>query len=419
MTWLLLAVFFIGYIFIIIEHNVKIDKAASALITGVLCWVVYSFSTTDQHLVSHELLEHISEIAGIVFFLIGAMTIVELIDLYDGFQIIIDKITTNNKRKLLYIVTLLSFFLSALLDNLTTAIVMSSLVIKILDNKQDRMLMIGMIVIAANSGGAWSPIGDVTTTMLWIGNQITTLGIIKTIFLPALVSVLIPMFLISWKLKGQFEKKSAIPNRNISDTERSVIFFTGLGMLIFVPVFKTITHLPPFMGMMLAVGVLWIVSETLHKRNLANAENKSSIFSALERVDMPSILFFMGILIAVSSLQSAHILNDLATFLNEQVGNDKIIVTGIGLFSAIFDNVPLVAAIQGMYDLQQYPSGDFFWNYLAYCAGTGGSILIIGSAAGVAAMGMENISFFWYLKNISLAALLGFLGGAFVTILLA
>lgn len=418
MTWVLISLFIVGYFFIVIEHSIKLDKAATALITGALCWTTYALFKHDSIEVNHQLYEHVGDIAGILFFLIGAMTIVELIDIHEGFQIIIDKITTTNKRTFLLIVTILAFLLSAILDNLTTAIVMSTLITKILSDRKDRLISIGMVVIAANAGGAWSPIGDVTTTMLWIGNQITAWSIIKTIFIPSLISCLVPLIFLSYKLKGNF-----IPIKNeyigsVTTKERTIIFNSGISLLIFVPIFKAITHLPPFMGMLLAVGIVWLISETLHKKKTDSTNSPSTIFSALERIDMPSILFFLGILISVSALQSASILKDIAVFLSSKVNNDIVIVTGTGLLSAIFDNVPLVAAFQGMYSLEQYPTGHFFWNYLAFCSGTGGSILIIGSAAGVAAMGIEKIEFFWYLKNISLAALLGYIAGAATCVLI-
>lgn len=419
MTILLLALFFIGYIFIVLEHQIRLDKAATALITGVLCWLVYTLQASDHEVVNHQLYEQIGEVAGILFFLIGAMTIVELIDLYDGFQLIVDRIQTTNKRRLLLIITLLSFLLSALLDNLTTAIVMTSLVVKILTDRQDRLIMIGMIVIASNAGGAWSPIGDVTTTMLWIGHQVSTFGIMKSLLLPSLVATAVPMGLLMLKLKGNFTAVTLTPNSSVSNWERSVIFYSGIALLIFVPIFKTTTHLPPFMGMMLAVGILWLITEIVQHRAHSDSSKPNSIFSALERIDMPSILFFLGILLSVGALQASGLLGDMAVYLSSTVQNDLAILTGIGLLSSIFDNVPLVAAIQGMYSLQDYPSGDFFWNFLAFSAGTGGSLLIIGSAAGVAAMGIEKIPFFWYVKHISLAALLGFAAGALTCVLLA
>lgn len=416
MTWLLLSIFILGYVFIIFEHSIKLDKAASALLTGVCCWMVYMLQLNDIEIVNHQLTEHIGNISGILFFLIGAMTIVELIDLHEGFQVIINGIKTTNKRTFLVIVTILSFFLSAILDNLTTAIVMCTLVTKILNEPRDKYITIGMIIIAANAGGAWSPIGDVTTTMLWIGNQITADGIIRNIFLPSITAAFIPLLYLLFKMKGTFVPVPVVASVDISQKERKLIFYAGISLLIFVPIFKTVTHLPPFMGMMLAVGIVWYISETLHKKKPTIDHSRPSIFDALERVDLPSILFFLGILLAVSALQSATLLQQLATFLRAHIHNDVLIVSSIGLLSAIFDNVPLVAAIQGMFTLEQYPTGDFFWNFLAYCAGTGGSILIIGSAAGVAAMGIEKITFFWFFKNISLAALLGYIGGALVAI---
>ncbi|GBL35628.1 Na(+)/H(+) antiporter NhaD [Filimonas sp.] len=347
------------------------------------------------------------------------MTIVELIDLYDGFQLIIDKIRTTNKRKLLIIVTILSFFLSAVLDNLTTAIVMASLVRKILSEKEDRLIFIGMIVIAANAGGSWSPIGDVTTTMLWIGNQITPLGIVKSIFIPSLVATLIPLMMLIFRLKGAFIPLVRESESGTRRSDQSIILYTGLILLLFVPLFKMLTHLPPFMGMMLAVGILWLLSETLQKRQTEESNPNNSIFTALERIDMPSILFFMGILLAVSALQSFGLLETAAVFLSNKLHNDTLLVSGIGLLSAVFDNVPLVAAVQGMFQLSQYATDHFFWRFLAFCSGTGGSILIIGSAAGVAVMGIEQIDFFWYLRKISPAALLGYLAGALTCVLLS
>lgn len=412
----ILITFFIGYLFIIVEHKIKLDKAATALLMGVCCWVVYALNSGNTHLVNHQLSEHIGDISGILFFLIGAMTIVELIDLHEGFQIIVDAIKTTNKRTFLVIISFVAFFLSAILDNLTTAIVMCTLVTKILSDPRDKFINIGMIVIAANAGGAFSPIGDVTTTMLWIGNQITAGGIIQKILLPSIVSALVPLVFFMFKIKGNFVPKNNPEGKEVNIKERNIIFFSGIALLIFVPIFKTFTHLPPYMGMMFSVGVVWLISETLHKKNQSTFDSQPSIFKALEKVDLPSILFFFGILLAVGALQSTSILEQMASILLREVPNENMMVASIGFLSAIFDNVPLVAAIQGMFSLEQYPTGHFFWNFLAYCAGTGGSILIIGSAAGVAAMGIENISFFWYLKNISIAALLGYIAGAIVAV---
>jgi Na+/H+ antiporter NhaD/arsenite permease-like protein len=418
MGWILIAIFIIGYCFIAIEQKIKLDKAATALITGVVCWVVYILSENDKSVVNTNLYNHIGEIAGILFFLIGAMTIVELIDLYNGFQLIIQQIQTKKKRTFLIIITLLAFILSAILDNLTTAIIMSSLVVKMIPDRHDRLVCIGMIVIAANAGGAWSPIGDVTTTMLWIGHQITTTGLIKSVFIPSLIATIIPLCILMKNMEGSFEKAIIIPLNYDTKNNQKIILFSGIGLLLFVPIFKTMTHLPPFMGMLLAVGIVWLISEIIHKKRQHVDEQKNSIFSALEKIDMPSLLFFLGILLAVAALDSFGILKQIAMQLNTAIPNNDIMLVGIGLLSAILDNVPLVAAMQGMYSLSRFPEGSFFWNLLAYCAGTGGSILIIGSAAGVAAMGIEQISFFWYLKKISLAALIGYLAGAGVCIIM-
>lgn len=413
MYLLLIGIFIVGYSAIIFEHNIKLDKAASALLTGVLCWVVLVLGQNElelEHLDS-ELYNHFAEISGILFFLIGAMTIVELIDLYDGFQIIIDRIKTTSKRKLFYIIAILSFGFSAVFDNLTTSIVMASLIGKILEDQKDRWMFAGMVVISANAGGAWSPIGDVTTTMLWIGKQITTGNLVLEIFLPSLVCMLVPMFLLSPSLKGSFKKKEGISQSPTQEKNSRIILYSGIGLLLFVPIFKTVTHLPPFMGMMLSVGILWAISATLEKKAEKKDLKVHSIFDALEKIDLPSILFFAGILLAVSALQTKGILADLAHLFDTTLKNDNLIVTVIGIISAIFDNVPLVAALQGMYE---YPTDHHFWLYLAYCAGTGGSLLIIGSAAGVAIMGIEKINFFWYVKKISWVALIGFLSGSAV-----
>ena len=418
MEILLILTFVGGYLLITLEHKIALDKAASALLMGVMCWVVLALSARDAEAITTQLTEHMGGISEILFFLLGAMTIVEMIDLHGGFRVVTERIRTTDKRKLFVILGLISFFLSAVLDNLTTAIVMASLSGKILDNRQDRLLTAGLIVISANAGGAWSPIGDVTTTMLWIGNQVTSTNLIKTVFLPSLACLLVPMLLLARHIKGHIEAIDTEPQRNIGTRERNILFVSGIGLLLFVPVFKTLTHLPPFMGIMFAVGVLWIVTEILHKSKLHDERKGFTVIHALQRIDTPSILFFLGILLAVAALETYGTLHHLAQMLQHSVGNNMIVVTLIGLFSAVFDNVPLVAAVQGMYSLEQFPTDHTFWHYLAYCAGTGGSILIIGSAAGVTIMGIEKIEFFWYLKKISFAALAGFLAGAGVYLLL-
>ncbi|RYF79304.1 MAG: sodium:proton antiporter, partial [Chitinophagaceae bacterium] len=337
-------VFVAGYAAIAFEHPLQLNKAASALITGVLCWTIYMLQSDTTHTVTEELLHHLGEIASILFFLLGAMTIVELIDSHNGFDIITQKIKTTNKATLLVIIVTLTFFLSALLDNLTTAIVMTSLCTKILAEKEDKLWFAGMTVIAANAGGAWSPLGDVTTTMLWIGGQITALNIMKQLILPSLAACIIPAAIVAYKFRGK--KVAAIPPSTCTAQEQRegrIILFAGVGFLIFVPIFKTVTHLPPFMGMLLALGCMWVITTIIHKgKDLDHAE-PLSVARALQKVDTPSILFFLGILLAVSALQSVGLLGELATFLSSTFKNDYLIGTALGLLSALVDNVPLVA----------------------------------------------------------------------------
>jgi Na+/H+ antiporter NhaD/arsenite permease-like protein len=412
MTALIIAIFVLGYIAIAFEHTIKINKAASALITGILCWTVYMFSGAAKEVVNEQLLEHLGDIASILFFLLGAMVIVELIGAHDGFSIITNRIKTNKKSKLLIIVTIITFFLSAVLDNLTTTIVMVSLIRKILAEKEDRWYFAGMIIIAANAGGAWSPMGDVTTTMLWIGGQISASNIILKLLLPSIVCCLLPMIILWLKFKkSTFEMPENMKESEIPEREQNIVFFVGVTGLLFVPVFKTVTHLPPFMGMMLALGVIWTVISLMHRTKEKEVRKNFSVDTALQKADSPSIMFFLGILLAVAALQSVGILTDLSVFLSANLKSDTAIGVVLGLLSAIIDNVPLVAAAIGMYDMSTYPMDHYFWELLAFTTGTGGSAIIIGSAAGVAAMGIEKISFFWYLKKISWLALLGFLAG--------
>lgn len=419
MEGLLIVVFVLGYLAITLEHSFKIDKAAIAMITGVLCWTIYIVPNGDFHHVVHQLEAHLGEISGILFFLLGAMTIVELIDAHDGFEILTERIQTTDKRKLLWIICFVTFFLSALLDNLTTAIVMVSLVRKLIADREDRLFFAGLIVVAANAGGAWSPLGDVTTTMLWIGGQITALNIVMMLILPSLVCLIAPLLLLSRRLKGNIEAPAKEKgNRNVSPPgERNTVFAIGVGALLFVPVFKTLTHLPPFMGMLLALGVMWVITEMIHRGKDEAEKGTRSVLHALRKIDTPSILFFLGILMAVSALQSTGLLTAAAGWLDRSIGNLTLTGLIIGFLSAVVDNVPLVAAAQGMYTLEQYPTDHYFWELLAYCTGTGGSALIIGSAAGVAAMGIENIRFGWYLRRITLWAVIGYLSGAVVYVL--
>ncbi len=420
MITIIVIIFILGYTGIAFEHKIKLNKAATALITGVLCWVIYIVFAPDKHLINEQLTEHLGELSGILFFLLGAMTIVELIDAHEGFNIITEKITQTNKKTLIWIICFLTFFLSAILDNLTTTIVMVSLLRKLIKDENDRLFFVGMVVIAANAGGAWSPIGDVTTTMLWIGGQITTANIIIKLILPSLFCLVIPLIFVTIKLKGNVERSS---NENISPAStlpkkhQKIVLFSGIIILIMVPVFKTLTHLPPYMGMLLGLGLLWIVTEIIHGNKDEEDKQTFSVVHALRKIDTPSILFFLGILVSIAALQSTGILVNVAKYMTNTIGNDSIIVMSIGLLSSVVDNVPLVAAAQGMYDLSQYPTDHYFWEFLAYCTGTGGSALIIGSAAGVAAMGMVKINFFWYIKKISWLALIGFFAGAAVYVI--
>lgn len=411
-TVVTIIVFVIGYIAIAFEHSIRLNKAASALITGVLCWMFYFLQRSSPGSANELLLHHLSDIASIVFFLLGAMTIVELIDSHNGFDLITRKITTTKKSRLLITITIITFFLSALLDNLTTAIVMTSLSAKLLPEKQDRFWFAGMIVIAANAGGAWSPLGDVSTTMLWIGGQITAINIMFKLVLPSLVVCIIPAFIMARKFKNErFTKIDGISCTPEEQKVGRIVLFCGVGLLLFVPAFKTLTHLPPFMGMLMALGLMWLITTFLYKDKPREYLERFTVTRALQKIDTPSILFFLGILMAVTAIQSMGILDNLATILNSTLRNDYLIGIVLGLLSAVVDNVPLVAASQGMYDLQTYPPDHNFWEFLALTTGTGGSAIIIGSAAGVAVMGIEQIDFMWYLKHISWLALLGFAGG--------
>lgn len=413
MEMLLVAVFVIGYLGIVLEHTISIDKSSSALLTGALCWTLVTFMLHDSAHVNEELYHHTSEIASILFFLMGAMTIVELIDTYDGFDIITNRITTRDQVKLLWIISMLAFFLSAILDNLTTTIVMVTLVRKLIDKADLRMLFVGIIVVAANAGGAWSPMGDVTTTMLWIGGQITAGNIVIQLIVPSLVCIIIPLLVVTRQVRGTLDAKviEEVSENSVPERDKKIVFFTGIAGLMFVPIFKTVTHLPPFMGMMLSLGVLWAVTELMLKNRDEETKKSYSVYRALEKIDMPSVLFFLGILLAVSALQTVGLLTAAANWMTDTFKDQTLIVTLIGLLSAIVDNVPLVAASMGMYSLEQFPADDPFWELLALCAGTGGSALIIGSAAGVAAMGMEKVNFFWYVKKISWLALIGYFAG--------
>jgi Na+/H+ antiporter NhaD/arsenite permease-like protein len=412
----LAAIFVLAYAAIALEHPIGVNKSASALLGAGLLWTVFALATGDHTLVGRQLDESVASTAQIVFFLIGAMTIVEVIDAHDGFEVITSRIGTTSQFKLMWLVGFVAFFLSAILDNLTTTIVMVSLIQRLIARREDRLLFASLIVIAANAGGAWTVIGDVTTTMLWIGGQISPLNIMRAVFLPSLVSLLVPLAFISLSLKG---KTIALPSKDngllaVDRFERNLMFCLGLGVLIAVPAFKRATHLPPFMGVLLGLGIVWLVGEIVHRDKDEHVRRPLSLAHALTRIDMGSIVFFVGILLAVACLEHAGLLTMLARWLEAAIGRQDVIVVVLGLLSAVIDNVPLVAATMGMYDLAHFPTDGFLWEFIAYCAGTGGSILIIGSAAGVAAMGLERIEFLWYARRIAVPALAGYLAGAVV-----
>ena len=420
METLLCFIFVIAYMAIALEHPFKVNKSASALIGAGLLWIIYALSSPDIQIVNAELGESLMGTAQIVFFLMGAMAIVEVIDAHDGFEIITNRIKTSRLSSLMWLVGFSSFFLSSILDNLTTTIVMVSLMKRLLDKREDRLLFAGIIVIAANAGGAWTPIGDVTTTMLWIGGQITTAAIMKGVFLASVINLLIPLGITSWILGTRpviSPRNAAQKMEHRTSTFEKILMLTlGLSILVLVPVFKSVTQLPPFLGILFGLGILWMVGDLVHKKKEDDHKHRLTLASALTRIDMSSMVFFIGILLAVAVMEHSHILRSIALWLDATVGRQDLIVILIGLVSAVVDNVPLVAASMGMYDLQQYPADSFLWEFMAYCAGTGGSILIIGSAAGVAAMGLEKIDFLWYLRKISALALAGYLAGALVYI---
>lgn len=433
----MIAAFVLGYLLIALEHPIKIDKAASAVLTGVVCWIILILGKDVilgvqeileqhqdlNHFIEEALLVKVGEISEILFFLLGAMTIVELVDAHRGFRVVTDKIKTTQKVKLLWIVGFITFFFSAVLDNLTTAIVMAALLRKLITKKEDLWLFAGMVVIAANAGGAWSPIGDVTTIMLWIGGQITALNIVLKLFLPSMVCLIAALLLLTAGLKGEVQRPLEMQDspehgERANRKEQNLIFWMGVGGLLFVPVFKNITHLPPFMGMLFSLGVLWVTTEIIHRNKPPHYRNDLSVAGVIRRVDTPSVLFFLGILLAVGSLEVAGHLELLATTMDKAFGNIYIVNVLIGLLSAVVDNVPLVAGAMGMYPMTTYPVDHIFWELLAYCAGTGGSVLIIGSAAGVAIMGILKIDFIWYLKKVSWVALMSYFAGVAVYYLL-
>jgi len=420
MHFAIVAVFIVGYLFIASEHFIKINKAATALLTGVLCWTLYVLLAPNGHAVGAQLMEQAADIASILFFLMGAMTIVEIIDAHSGFDVVTAILSSGSKRRLLWLVGITGFFLSAVLDNLTTTIVMVSLLSKLLPKRENFLVFTGVVIIAVNAGGAWTPIGDVTTTMLWIANRITSLSIIKILIAPSVVCAAIPLVWVSFRMKDGKEKINFQKVDTLTIREQNtgkLVFFIGVGALLLVPVFKAVTHLPPFVGMMFGLGILWIVTEVLHRKGDEEKRRMHSVTRALQRIDMPSIMFFLGILLSISALQAVGLLPALAQWLDRTISNMHLIVIAIGLLSAVVDNVPLVAGAIKMYPLSQFGVDHHFWSFLSYCAGTGGSALVIGSAAGVAAMGMAKIDFVWYLKKITPLALLGYAAGAIVYVL--
>jgi Na+/H+ antiporter NhaD/arsenite permease-like protein len=414
MMTMVAVVFVLAYTMIALEHPLKINKSATALLATGLMWTLYSFaSPLGVEGVIHQLTEKLAETAAIVFFLICAMTIVEVTDSHGGFEVITSRIKATKLSSLLWIIGFITFYLSAILDNMTTTIVMVALMKRLLKEHKQRLFFAGIIVIAANAGGAWSPIGDVTTTMLWIGGQITTGNIMKGLWIASMVNLLVPLIIASFFLKGDVVPPAKVENgaTNTSQFEKNLMFFMGMGSLIFVPIFKAVTHLPPYLGILFALGVLWMVGNILHRNKPEDEKEHLTLTKALRRIDMASVVFFIGILLAVATLSANGMLPVLAKWLDAKLGDQALIVIIIGLVSAIVDNIPLVAASMGMYPLSQFPTDSFLWEFMAYCAGTGGSILIIGSAAGVAAMGLEKIEFFWYARRIGPLALAGYFAG--------
>lgn len=406
---LMVVTFVLGYIAITIEHVTKINKTSIALLMAIGCWVfqfVNDVETNEDNLTYLGL--HLAEISQVIFFLLGALTIVEIINAHKGFQLISDTIRTRSKRLLLWSMGFIAFFLSSILDNLTTTIVMVTLLRKLTDEGEDRLILGGAIVIAANAGGAWTPIGDVTTTMLWIGGQISTLSVMKSLFIPSLTCLIASLTILSFSLKGHFSSLKKIENKQLEPMGK-VVFWLGVGCLVFVPIFKIVTGLPPFMGMIFGLGIMWLFTDIVHARY----EDRDHLLvpHIMTRIDVSGVLFFLGILLAIDSLHTAGLLDALADWMALKIANSDVIAIVIGLASAIVDNVPLVAAAMGMYELTQYPMDSTFWNLIAYCAGTGGSILVIGSAAGVAFMGLERVQFFWYMRRIGLSALVGYFAG--------
>ncbi len=416
MTVALIIIFVVAYALIALEEPLGINKSAAALVGAGVLWTVFALTSGDPHGLDEQLSASLVSTAQVAFFLIGAMTIVEVIDSHDGFEMVTSRLRARSLSSLAWLIAGASFFLSAVLDNLTTAIIMVSLLRKLVRVREDRMMLAGLVIICANAGGAWSPIGDVTTTMLWIGGQVTSTAIITRLFVPSLVNALVPTLIIVWMFRGRAfaVPEAALSSSDTSQFERRLMFFLGLGALLAVPLFKTVTHLPPFMGILLGLGVVWMVGDVIHRRNPADDAPRITIAEALTRIDLSAIVFFIGILLAVATLEHSGVLGGIAAWLDAHIGRLDVITALIGLLSAVIDNVPMVAAAMGMFSLDIHPTDSFLWEFLAYCAGTGGSILIIGSAAGVAAMGIERIGFVWYLRRFGPMALAGYVAGGLV-----
>lgn len=408
---LMSAAFIIGYFLITIEHVTKISKTATALLLAAICWTIQFASPAMSS--SHDLValsEHMANISQVVFFLLGALTIVEIISAHQGFYFISQFINVRSKKALLWVIGFASFFLSSILDNLTTTVVMVTLIKKLLDEGEDRLILGGAVVIAANAGGAWTPIGDVTTTMLWIGGQLSAGVILKQLIIPSFVCCTAAFVFLSSQLKGDFIKKTTFDdNKNKPQPLAKIVFILGLSSLLSVPAFKLITGLPPFMGILFGVGLMWLFTDIVHCKH--EDREHLRVHKIMSNVDISSVLFFLGILLSVDALHTARILDDFALWMDSKLGHVSLIAIMMGLASAVVDNVPLVAASMGMYSIKQYPIDSNFWQLIAYCAGTGGSILVIGSAAGVAYMGIEKVDFFWYFRKIGVPALVGYIAG--------
>ena len=416
MITILLFVALLGYLAVILEAPIRINKTITAILTGALCWVVLAvFNEGNPHEVSGKLIAYFGEIAGLLIFLLGAMTIVELIDLHKGFTVITHRIRTKSVLKLLWIVGIVTFVLSALLDNLATAIIMITLLKKLMPKGEIRMTLAGIVVIAANAGGAFSPIGDVTTTLLWIGGQVSAFGIVKVLILPSIMVLTIPLILASFKMKGFAVLRAQISMAEAKREEKMrgslSVFLAGVFGLVMVPVIKAVTGLPPFIGILISLAFVSLVSINYHRNKSQEEKDRFSVASALTKVDVSSILYFMGILLMVFALQEAKVLSQMAQFLEQNLENNNAMVISIGFLSSIIDNGSLVAATQGMFSLAEFPMDHSLWEFIALCAGTGGSMLIIGSAAGVAIMEKEKITFMWYLKKIAPLALAGYVAG--------